>query len=247
MYTAVIDDVRRGCSRAHLVRLRFERPFCHEAGQAVLVGAPGGDRRYPYSIASPRQMATGERCIELLVGTDGPHATPLLATPGLPLVVEGPAGTFVFPRGSDASQLVFLAGGTGIAPLRSMLHEALATAAAPVTLLYSARDRDDFAFEDELSGLAAERRIRLTQTITRGRTGTDWTGMTGRLCPEMMQDMATDPSALWFAAGPRAFVVSMRSCLASLGVEAARVRVEQWGAAVGTTAAAAVRPEAQPA
>lgn len=241
LHTALIDDVRRGSARAHLVRLDLGGSFVHEAGQAVLIGKPDGDRLCPYSVASSPETAERQGRIELLVANDSPQGSRLLSTPGTVVALDGPMGTFVFPRGCHASQIVFLAGGTGIAPFRSMLPQALVTVPFPVTVLYSARDRDDFAFEDELRSLAAERRIRLTQTITRGRAGTDWAGLSGRFGPETVRAIAADPSALWFVAGPPAFVGSMRSCLAGLGVEPERVRVENWSAA-----AVATRPRPSP-
>ena len=39
--------------------------------------------------------------------------------------VEGPLGSFTFPADPEERRFVFIAGGTGIAPLRAMLRHAL--------------------------------------------------------------------------------------------------------------------------
>ena len=64
--------------------------------------------------------------------------------------------------------MLLVAGGTGIAPLRSMLGEALEPARSPIAhVIYSARTADEFAYRDELEALAADGRIDLTLTVTR--------------------------------------------------------------------------------
>ena len=78
----------------------------------------------PYSIASP----PSNRCaIELLFNLvpGGPGSTFLFSLQsGDPVSFRGPAGTFVL-RDYPDRRLLFVATGTGIAPIRSMLHARL--------------------------------------------------------------------------------------------------------------------------
>ena len=70
--------------------------------------------------------------------------------------VEGPLGSFTFPAAPDERRFVFIAGGTGIAPLRAMLRHALhAAAIARSACFYSARTPDEFAYEDEFRDAGA--------------------------------------------------------------------------------------------
>ena len=56
-------------------------------------------------------------------------------------------GNFVLPQQADERQFLFVAGGTGIAPLRSMIRQALATRLpGRLHLLFSARTPFDFAY-----------------------------------------------------------------------------------------------------
>jgi CDP-4-dehydro-6-deoxyglucose reductase/3-phenylpropionate/trans-cinnamate dioxygenase ferredoxin reductase subunit/phenol hydroxylase P5 protein len=59
-----------------------------------------------------------------------------------PLVdMEGPIGTFTFPATIAQSRLLFVAGGTGIAPVRAMLDHALRVhPSSKISLLYSTRE-----------------------------------------------------------------------------------------------------------
>src|SRR5207245_11503724 len=151
-------------------------------GQAVLVAAQGQPARKPYSIAASPEDAARDGWIELLVGVDdqgvaGPH---LSLDPGALVDVEGPVGTFTFPSGPAERRFVFIAGGTGIAPLRAMLRHALAIPHREIGLVFSARTPEEFAFEDELRAFARDRRIELRQTVTRGGAGA-WEGARGRI------------------------------------------------------------------
>src|ERR1700730_17823601 len=126
--TLPILEILRATPRARIVRIDLAgSTFDYLAGQAVLVGATGGPRR-PYSLAAAPEHARRYVCIELLVGVDenetlGPH---LRLERGSAVDVEGPLGSFTFPREPAERRFVFVAGGTGIAPLRAMLHHALA-------------------------------------------------------------------------------------------------------------------------
>ena len=72
--------------------------------------------------------------------------------------VDGPIGTFTLPQVPPDGWLLFVAGGTGIAPLRSMLDHCCGGTTGPrISLLYSARRADEFAFVDELQRHAQSR------------------------------------------------------------------------------------------
>ena len=95
--------------------------------------------------------------------------------------VEGPVGSFTFPPAPAEHRFLFVAGGTGIAPLRAMLHEALARPApTQISVIYSARTPNEFAYGPELRALAAAGRLSLWQTVTR-EAEEHWDGAQGRI------------------------------------------------------------------
>ena len=127
----VARQFRRISLRARLLTLDLGGvPFCFEAGQSALVGREDGRLRKPYSMASAPEEATLGGVLEFIVGTDahgraGRHLDGIRC--GSVLAVDGPIGSFHFPRRVSAPQLLFVAGGTGIAPVRSMIRHAIAS------------------------------------------------------------------------------------------------------------------------
>ena len=231
MLTLPIREVLSATSRARIVRIDLAgQAFPYLAGQAVLVASHGYDGRRPYSLASAPEDAQREGCLELLVGlnaegTPGPHLT---LTPGSRVDVDGPLGRFTFPEQVDADRFLFIAGGTGVAPLRAMLRHALHVPHRSISFLYSARMISDFAYEAELRGLARDGLIDFRQTVTR-EIAADWSGSRGRISPAELAPLVHDPQTMCFICGPPALVHDMPRFLGELGVAAARIRIEEWG------------------
>lgn len=207
-----------------------QTPLPFRAGQALVIGRRGQPERRPYSIASSPERAT-EGTIELLIGVDasgapGPHLDGL--APGALVDVEGPLGSFTFPDALSHPALLFVAGGTGIAPLRAMLdHARRQHPDRRLALLYSARRSDEFAFIDELRTLEARGLLQLHQTVT--RDDGEWEGSRGRIGRAHFEAVLPDAAhTLCFVCGPSAMVTDAVATLASLGVPDQAIRTEQW-------------------
>jgi ferredoxin-NADP reductase len=234
--TLPIRAVLPGTARARVVQLDLQgHHFPYHAGQAVLIGPHGSGQRRPYSIADAPEEAAATGCLELLVGIGDGHATGAYLTlrPGALVDVEGPHGRFTFPDMADAQRLLFVAGGTGIAPVRSMVKHALATGRHQIGVLYSARTPDEFAFGPELRELAASGQIALRMTATRNADAS-WRDGRGRIGPEHLasllggQEQPNGRNTLCFVCGPRALVDDIPALLVSLGVARERIRIEEW-------------------
>lgn len=226
-----IREILPATPRARIVRLDLgEHAFAYVAGQAVVIGNHGQTKRRPYSIAAAPEDARRERCLELLVGVDE-HGIPgdhLTLETGVPVDVEGPLGSFTFPAEPEERRFVFVAGGTGIAPLRAMLRHALIIPHHQIGVFYSARTPHEFAYEEELIALAREGRVELRQTVTR-TASEGWTGARGRIARADLQPLVHDPVTLCFICGPPALVDGVSRTLQDLGVPRPRIKVEEWG------------------
>jgi ferredoxin-NADP reductase len=232
LLTATIDDVSSATPRARLVRLRVEVPFTFAPGQAALIGARGlGDRR-PYSIAVGPEEAARHATLEFLIGlgpdgTPGPHLPRLER--GALVDVEGPLGTFTFPDAPAERSFLFVAGGSGIAPIRSMLHHAMAVNRGwQVSLAYSARVPEELAFDSELRALESAG-LHYYATTTR-HTGEGWSGGRTRIDSALLARCVTDPATLCFVCGPGSLVHEVPRMLRELGVAEGRIRIEEWAA-----------------
>jgi NAD(P)H-flavin reductase len=117
-------------------------------------------------------------------------------------------------KGKD---LVFVAMGTGVAPLRSALRHTFRHAEdyGQLVVLYGARTPDDFCYRDETEGWA-EAGVELRQVISRP-DGHDWSGPTGyvqSLLDHVLPDLS-DPVAL--ICGSREMIEQTRDRLQQMG------------------------------
>lgn len=231
--TLPVRDNVPATRRARILRLDLQgQPFSFRAGQAVLVGVHGQPVRRPYSIASAPEETARHGWLELLVQTEDDGRIPEHLPNGTSAIVdiEGPFGTFTFPENPSERHFLFVAGGTGIAPLRAMLRHALADRPdASIGLIYSARAADEFAYEGELRDLAARGRIHLHQTVTRS-IGQGWTAPRGRIDRATLGTLLTDPETLCFVCGPESLVQQIPGLLVELGVSPRRIRTDEWAA-----------------
>jgi len=229
-----VHEVIRATPRTRYLRIDTgSTEFAYTAGQAVMVGLHGSPLRKPYSIASaPSETARTNR-IELLVQVDdsgGPDPHIERAAPGTRLDVEGPFGRFTLPAVDDDPAFLLVAGGTGIAPLRSMMIEALHRPAPPrISLVYSARSVEELAYRAELEALASSGHIALAMTVTRDDTF-PWRGRRGRIDAQLLKEALPGKSAWCLVCGPQAMIEDVTAGLSSVGVPEARVGMERFDA-----------------
>jgi len=203
------------------------------AGQAVLIGWHGEAERRPYSIACSPESAAERARLELLISLDAPGEIARRlpeATRGTLVDLEGPLGTFVFPEVPTQKRLLFVAGGTGIAPLRAMIDHALRHHPdARLSLLYSVRRPDEFAFIDELRDHEQSGRLSMHVTVTRDDGGSTWAGGRGRISRTHFEQVLHEPSGtLCFVCGPPQMVAESVATLRLLGVPDTQIRTEGW-------------------
>ena len=223
--------MRRASPSTRIVRLTVADPgFAYRAGQWARLGPEAANLLAPYSIASAPEDTAQHHTIEFLVKLDAHERWGDGFPPparGQRLAVRGPFGRFTFPDNPVERHFLFIAGGTGIAPLRSMIRHAFATRlAGSYRLLYSARTPDDFAYLTELRGMARRRELQLIVTATRG-CGDRWRGDRGRVTSAQLAALIDTPATLCFVCGPAAMVNEVPEMLSALGIDRARVRVEE--------------------
>jgi NAD(P)H-flavin reductase len=230
--TLPVRDLRVETPRTRIIRLALDdAAFSFRAGQAVHLGVHGAPLRKPYSIACSPEQAAKERALEFLVQVVGETESLHLADlrPGDLVDVEGPLGSFVFPEGAVPGHVLFVAGGTGISPLRAMLWHALLTAPSlRASLFYSARGPQEFAFGPELRRLAAAGRLRLRETVTR-EVAAGWSGHRGRITRQHLEPLIDGRDTLCFLCGPPALTEHAAALLLELGIPQDQIRTESWG------------------
>jgi len=200
-----------------LLRLPPSSPFNYLPGQYIDVIGPKGVRR-SYSIANaPRE----DKLIELHVRevADGVMSNYWFqqAKANDLLRLHGPLGTFLL-REIDGQDLVFLATGTGIAPVKAML-EALAQRAEPsrprsVAVYWGGRKPQDLYLT--LSTVTVP--VSFVPVLSRAEP--DWTGARGHVQDALLAGGPVRTGAQVFACGSKTMIHSARERLVAQGLPA---------------------------
>jgi anaerobic sulfite reductase subunit B len=146
------------------------------------------------------------------------------AAPGDMIGVRGPFGTDWRVSEAGGRDLLILAGGIGLAPLRPVLLAALAEPArfGRVVLLAGARSPADLLFTREL-GIWRRRGADVRVTVDHG--GADWDGRVG-LVTRLIEGAIADPAATAaFVCGPEIMMRLSARALTDVGVPAREIRV----------------------
>jgi stearoyl-CoA 9-desaturase NADPH oxidoreductase len=228
----------------------------HRPGQWVRIGVDiEGVRHWrTYSLSSPPRR-DGRITITVKAVPDGLVSRYLVrqAAPGAIVDLSGPDGEFVLPA-PPPPRLLFLTAGSGITPVRAMLHGLVTGAvgrgaaeprvAAPrrdvpdVVLVHSAPTPKDVIFGEELRALAARfANLRLYErhTRTEGRLRPadlpdlcpDWTERSAWVCGPA--EMLEEAQEHWAGSEDRLHVEHFRPAAPKAGGEGGRIRFTRSG------------------
>lgn len=132
--------------------------------------------------------------------------------------ITHPAGTFTLDETEPA---VFIAGGIGITPFRSILKDMVdKKLTTTVTLIYSNSD-ESFLFEEELELWKELLNLTVHYVVTK---------KTGRLDKEKLKRLTIDhkPSTIYYLAGRTSFVDSIEKILLDLKVDPINIRYDRF-------------------
>lgn len=243
------SPVERTSTRTFLLTLRRRETVAERTG-AFYFDKPAGFRfvagqTMDLTLVAPREtdaegntrtfsIASSPNDAELVIATrlrDTAFKRVLAAIPlDSVLQAEGPGGSFTL--GPDTGRpVVFLTGGIGITPFRSMLRdEAARKLARPLWLFYSNATPESAAFLDELQQLAdAMPSFRFVPTMTdMARSARQWHGATGLIDREILSSRLPLLGPQYYVAGPPAMVDAMQEMLEHAGVGTDDVRLEEF-------------------
>lgn len=136
------------------------------------------------------------------------------------------AGDFTLP--TDAEQkLVFLAGGIGITPFRSMLKYLLDTQQRrDIILFYASRTVKDFIYQDVLHSASTTLGVKVFYTITDPTMlPRNWTGFAGRISEQMIIRAIPDyQERTYFLSGPPEMVRAYEHVLQALHIKKSQIK-----------------------
>jgi ferredoxin-NADP reductase len=231
---AAVADLTKETEQA--VTIAFEVPDWpgHVAGQHVdirLTAPDGYQTQRSYSISSGPEDGLLAITVERIDdGEVSPYLTGVLEV-GDEIELRGPIGGHFTWRVEDGGPLLLVAGGSGIAPLMSMLrHRAAQGSDLDARMLVSARMLDDLIYREELDGLAAGPGLAVHRTLTRGAPE-GWDGFGRRVDGAMLEQVGPAPSERprVFVCGPTGFVEVVADLLVELGHDPGAIHAERFG------------------
>ena len=220
---ATVTEVKVETPRVKSFRFTVPMWMAHLPGQHydVRLTAPDGYRaQRSYSVASsPLDVGEVELTIDLLDdGEVSPYFHEVVEV-GDEVELRGPFTSYFVWRGE--SPVLLLGGGSGVAPLMSMLrHKRRAVPDADMRLVYSVRQADDVIYEAELDGDAL---LTYTRDAPEG-----WSGHTGHIDAELLREPAAG-AQLAFVCGSNGFVETGSSLLLELEMDPGAIRTERFG------------------
>lgn len=226
------SSVRFATPSTRFLRLDLDGAvFKYLPGQAAHLGLAASAERVPYSIASAPEESARDGYLQFLIKIEPSgrwgHKFDGLGR-GMRIAVQGPLGSFTFPDRPAERRFLFIAGGTGIAPIRSMLrHLILTKQPGRSRLLFSARTPEEFAYLPELRRMARHGSLELALTATR-EVGPRWRGERGRIAASRLASLVDHPETRCFVCGPNSLVNDVPLMLRGLGVPRRLIMVEKW-------------------
>ena len=238
---ATIERIEVATPRVKTFVLRPETIHPHLPGQHIdvrLTAPDGYEAHRSYSIASaPDDSGTFQLAIEVLQRGEVSPYFHAVAQTGDTIAVRGPFTTHFVWRPATDGAVLLVGGGSGVAPLMSMVrHRARVIDAPAMTLLYSARSWEDVIFRDEL--LLAERQqsgLRVFFCITRDVANAppsrvaDFTRRIDHLIIRAVMDAMPLKPATCFVCGNNSFVGAVADALVDVGMPAHEVKTERYG------------------
>ncbi len=145
---------------------------------------------------------------------------------------EGPNGSFVLNE-SDKSQQVFLAGGIGITPFRTMIKSIIdKNLGIPVHLIYANSIPEQITFRKELEGWSKEysKFFKLDMAISKLEESKEkWNGIVGRVDAELVKKLTSSyTKPTFWLCGPPPMVDALEIALSTLKIPGDKIILEKF-------------------
>ena len=220
----VITDVRMDTPDVKTFRVVTPdgvKPFAHMPGQCAMLSIPGVGEAMFSITSSPTNTEFMEFSIKKCgCVTEWLHQ----AEPGQQITVRGPYGK-PFPVEEDlkGKDLLFIAGGIGLAPLRSVINYVrhYRENYGKVQIVYGARSKDDLVdYSEIINEWMTDDGIEVNLTIDREQEG--WDGHVGFI-PNFVKELSPDLNKTVLMCGPPVMIKFTLQELMALGFEKTQV------------------------
>ena len=221
---ALITDIRidtPDVKTFRVVTLDGKKPFLHIPGQCAMLSIPGVGEALFSITSSP----TNEEFMEFSIKkcgcvTDFLHSIEV----GQQVTLRGPYGNG-FPVDTEfaGKDLLFIAGGIGLAPLRSVINYCrhYRDRYGKIDIVYGSRSKDDLVdYQEIINEWCKEDGLNVHLTIDREQEG--WDGHVG-FVPNFVKELGFDTNKTAIICGPPIMIKFTLAGLQELGFERTQV------------------------
>lgn len=192
-------------------------PLDFQAGQYIGILHDGTERYFSLANA-PRESGELELHIRRLHGNDFTAYVFGALAIGDELEIKGPFGMFT-PQQHNTRRLVFVAGGTGFAPIKSFIEHHLEKATRHgITLYRGARTKEDLYLDELCRHWQQQRMIEYIPVLSDAGDDAGWAGRKGLVHEAVIKDQAQPGDCEVYACGPPAMITALRNALLSRGL-----------------------------
>ncbi|MAG59681.1 hypothetical protein CMO96_02740 [Candidatus Woesebacteria bacterium] len=146
--------------------------------------------------------------------------------------VHGLGGEFVLDSDTTSIPQVFVAGGIGITPFRSIFKYIVdKNLKVPVHLIYSNSIPEEIAFKEDLDKMASRHtNMQITYTVTKPEESKQkWSGHTSRVDKTLISQIASKyQNPVFWLCGPPAFVSAMEDVLEEMKIPEERIKIDKF-------------------
>ena len=218
---ATVLEVIKENSEVRTLKLNLEQEITFEPGQfiTIIYNIENKLVRRAYSISHWAEQPTKTITISLNQAPNG-TISPKLYNVKVNDVLELEGAFGVFKLNKSNNPALFLAAGTGVTPLNTMIES---EEKRDLTLIYSVRSEDVILFNETLN---KQSNLKFIPTVT-DNIPESWTGETGRINKELIENNLKENTEIYIC-GMQEFVRAMITILESLNVQKERIHTERW-------------------
>lgn len=150
---------------------------------------------------------------------------------GAEIEASGPSGTFLLDE-QEPKEHVFIAGGIGVTPFRSMIKYAIDKGLdTKINLIYSCSTVEEIAFKEEFEEWAKNwPNIKLAITVSHPEESkAKWKGLTGRIDSQMIKKQSenlSDPT--YWLCGPPQMIDAIEDSMSKMHITDDKLRTEKF-------------------
>ncbi len=188
-----------------------QKPFTPKPGQLGMLSLP------PYGEAMFSITAQTEDSFDMAIKSVGTMTNALMeAEVGQEVGIRGPYGNGFPLELCQGRDIVFIAGGIGLAPVRSLILECIKNRGdyGKLTVIYGARSKEDLVFKEDLfEHWPKVENMEVYTTIDRSQDG--WNGHVG-FVPAYVEELNIAPTVA-FVCGPPIMIKFTMESLSKMG------------------------------